>query len=105
MDSHNAGIVFGGILIAVLVIFSLVWGNSRGTSILETWAREQGYEVLSQEECWIFRGPFFWSSSKGQKIYKVALRNREGQVRTGYARCGGYWLGLFSDAVEVRWDD
>ena len=27
-----------------------------------------------------------------------------GSVRSGWVRCGGWWLGLRSDEVEVCWD-
>jgi hypothetical protein len=27
-----------------------------------------------------------------------------GGVRSGWVRCGSWWLGLLSDQVEVRWD-
>ncbi|MBV8879394.1 MAG: hypothetical protein JO332_05500 [Planctomycetaceae bacterium] len=95
----------GLLLTACLGILLALWTSSQGRSMLRRWTSAQGFEILSHEECWFFRGPFFWTSSKGQKVYKVRLRDREGQLRRGYVRCGGYWLGLWSEAVEVRWDD
>jgi hypothetical protein len=35
----------------------------------------------------------------------VSLKDLDGHVRTGFVRCGGYWLGMLSDDVDVRWDD
>ncbi len=105
MDSQNVLIIIGSIVFVSLVVLSWAWGVSRGTSLLEGWARSHGLQILSQEECWFFKGPFFWTSSKGQKVYRVAVRDREGFERLGYVRCGGYWLGLMSDHVEVRWDE
>ena len=52
----------------------------------------------------VFRGPYFWTSSKGQTVYRVTVEVRGG-VRTGWVRCGGWWLGLLSDQAEVRWDN
>jgi hypothetical protein len=105
MDSHNVLVVLGGILIAAIVVLSFVWSASRGKSMLEGWARENGYHIVFREECWFFRGPFFWTTSKGQKVYRVMIEDREGTYRNGYVRVGGWWLGLWSDHVEARWDD
>jgi len=104
MDSRNAVIIISGILVAVFALVSWAWGGVRGASLLDGWARSQGLEILSQEECWFFKGPFFWTSSKGQKIYRVTVRDGEGTTRSGYVRCGGYWMGMLSDNVDVRWD-
>ena len=103
--SHDAILPILPILIIILVILTTFWRRNRARTMLEDWVRENGYELLSQEECWFFRGPFFWGTSKGQIVYKVSLRGPDGMVRNGYARCGGYWLGLWTQAVEVRWDD
>jgi len=105
MESENVFRVLGPILVLVAIVAGFAWSHSRGKSMLETWAYQNGYEILSREECWLFRGPFFWSSSKGQKVYKVSLRDADGIVRNGYVRCGSYWIGLWSDKVELRWDD
>jgi hypothetical protein len=102
---ESAGVILGGILLAAVFILGIVWSKSRGASMLESWARTQGYELLSYGERWFFRGPFFWGTSEGQKVYKVTMRDLDGRVRTAYARCGGFWLGLWTDAVELRWDD
>jgi hypothetical protein len=29
----------------------------------------------------------------------------QGNLRDGWVSCGGWFLGLFSDHVEARWDD
>jgi hypothetical protein len=105
LNSQNAGVIIGGILIACFVVLSLVWGSSRGGSMLDRWASANGFQILSMESCWFFRGPFFWTSTRGQRIYRVTVRDGEGRTRSGYVRFGGYWLGLMSDRVDVRWDD
>lgn len=104
MDSHNAGVILGVLVLGALVLLSWAWGSSRGASLLDGWAQANGLQILSQEQCWFFKGPFFWTSSKGQKVYRVTVRDGEGFARSGYVRCGGYWLGMMSDNVEVRWD-
>ena len=34
----------------------------------------------------------------------VTVQDREGRVRSGYVRCGGFLFGLLSDRADVRWD-
>lgn len=101
-DSLGKGAVF---VLFVAMGAIIVWSHARGRSMLETWAYRKGYELLSREECWFFRGPFFWGTSEGQKVYKVTVREAEGAVRHGYVRCGSFWRGLWSDDVEARWSD
>jgi hypothetical protein len=98
-----------GAIVAVLFIFlavgSIVWYYSRSRSLLERWADASGYEILNSEHRYFFRGPFFWSTSRGQSVYFVTIRDGDGHVRTGWVRCGGFFLGMLSDNTEVRWDD
>jgi hypothetical protein len=105
VNGQNAVVIIGGILFAIFALMVWAWGSSRGASLLDGWASSEGLEILSQEECWFFKGPFFWTSSKSQKVYRVTVRDAEGRTRSGYVRCGGYWLGMMSDNVDVRWDD
>jgi hypothetical protein len=103
-------IILGALLLipAVLVgILLLTHARelSMGNSMLEHWAQREGLRLLRREECWFFRGPFFWSTSDGQRVYRVTVQDPEGRVGNGYVRCGGYWRGLFTDQVEARWDN
>ena len=100
----------GFLVLVVLAVIafaacSMSWHFSRSRTVLETWADENGFEIVRSEYCHFMRGPFFWTTSKGQTIYYVTVRERSGRVRTGWVRCGGYFMGLFSDAAEVRWED
>lgn len=100
--------VFQILMVLVVVgfaVLSMVWHFSRSNTVLEQWAADNGFELLSSEYCHFMRGPFFWTTSKGQTVYYVKVRTRSGHVRTGWVRCGGFFLGLWSDAAEVRWED
>jgi hypothetical protein len=33
------------------------------------------------------------------------VRDKAGHVRSGWVRCGGWFAGLFSDKITVRWED
>jgi hypothetical protein len=87
-----------------LVGLILFWQFSRSRSLLQDWAAQNGFEILKSEFRFFRRGPFFWTSSKGQTIYYVTVRDAQGSVRSGWVRCGGWWLGLWSNKTEVRWD-
>ncbi len=96
------------LFIALFVVFAVVamlWHFGRSSSLLQQWADENGYRVIDKEYRTFFRGPFFWTTSKGQTVYYVTVEDDEGRIRRGWVRCGGWFLGLMSDNVEVRWDD
>lgn len=96
---------FGVVVVLGIFVLCMVWHSSRSNSVLEQWAEDNGFEILSSEYCHFFRGPFFWTTSKGQTVYYVKVRTSSGHVRTGWVRCGGFFLGLLSDAAEVRWEE
>lgn len=105
MDRSNIAVALTALIVVALAVLLLSLHYSRPGSMLNGWARANGFTILSQENCWLFKGPFFWTSSKGQEVYRVTVRDSEGRVRSGFVRCGGFWLGLLSDHVEARWDD
>ena len=82
------------VLFVAVAICSIVWHFSRSRSLLEQWARDNDYEVISREYRNFFKGPFFWTSTKGQTVYYVTIRDADGNVRSGWLRCGGFWGGL-----------
>jgi hypothetical protein len=101
--------VIGPILLGVaavgLVLFGIVWQFGRSDVILQRWAERHGYRLIDQQYCWFSKGPFFWTTSKGQTVYYVTVEDGPGNRRRGWVRCGGWFLGLFSDHADVRWDD
>jgi hypothetical protein len=91
--------------IVVIAVLTTNWHFSRSRSVLEQWADQSGYEILHSEYRNFVKGPYFWTTSKGQTVYYVSVRDCHGNVRTGWVRCGGWFLGLMSDQAEVRWED
>jgi hypothetical protein len=90
--------------VAVLLGLTLWWHFGRSSSLLHQWAEKNGFRIVRQEYRSFFKDPFFWTSSKGQTVYYVVVEDSAGTQRSGWVRCGGWWLGLLSDNVEVRWD-
>lgn len=95
-------------IIAVLVgvaILSIAHRGSRSHDLIEQWASANGYRVMNAESRPFSRGPFFWTTSKGQTVYYVTFADAAGQYRSAYVRCGSWMGGLWSDKVDVRWED
>src|SRR5581483_1656083 len=93
------------IFMAVFLFGCLAWHVSRSRSVLQDWARDHAFEIIDREERIFMKGPFFWTSSRGQVVFYVTVRDSEGHFRKGWVRCGSFFSGLFSDRAEVRWDD
>jgi hypothetical protein len=98
-------IVLGFSLVFVIVVFSIAWHFSRSRQLLEKWVVDNGYQLVHREYRSLRRGPFFWTTSRGQAVYYVVVRDALGKERSGWVRCGSWWLGLSSDKVEVAWED
>ena len=90
--------------LVVLAIVSISWRHYRGQTILRRWARANAYRLHEHEVRWLVRGPFFWTTSGAQLVYRVTVEDLDGRLRRGWVRCGGWLGGLFSDHVDVRWD-
>ena len=97
-----------GVLLVLAVascgVGMMLWTFARGRELLIRWASENGYQILQSEFRWFRRGPFFWTSSKGQVIYHVVVRAPDGTTRSGWVRCGSFWWGVFGDKTETRWE-
>jgi hypothetical protein len=93
----------------VLVILAILGGYlyvyfSRSKRLLERWANENRYQLLHAEYRSVRKRPFLWSA-KGQAVYRVEIRDEQGNNRQGWVRCGSWLLGVFADEVKVKWDD
>ncbi len=97
--------VLAGIAILGLVAVSIMWPFWRSGDLIDRWAAAHGYRVVDRQYCWFWQGPFFFTTSKGQTVYRVTVELPDGGHRRGYVRCGGWWFGLLSERVDVRWDD
>lgn len=89
----------------LLLIGSIYWTSTRSRTIIENWAADNGYRLIDARAPFINRGPFFWTTSRGQTVYRVSVEDKSGQTRRGWGRCGNWLGGLLSDQIEVRWDD
>jgi hypothetical protein len=100
----NAFPAIGFALFILFAIAMLVFHFTRAESILEQWAEENGYEILSSERRWL-GGAFWWRKSEDQEVFYVTVRMHDGEIRRGWVRCGGWILGMLSNQAEVEWDE
>jgi hypothetical protein len=98
-----------GILTIALFVTIFRWFFRRSGSILESWANQNGFEMLEKHARYppFFAGPFkFWTTSRNQVVYRFKVRDAAGNDQSGWARCGSFWGGVFfSDKIEIRWDE
>lgn len=97
-------IIFGAFFVGVIPLF-IAWSLTRSQRMLDQWAAESHLKLVSANPCWVNRGPFLWTTSKHQMIYRITVVSEDGERRSGWARCGTFFGGLFADSVEVRWDN
>jgi len=93
------------VLAVVFMIASAIWYYRRAQSLLQRWADENGLQIMASQHRILDRGPFFWTTGRGQVVYYVTVVDAAGRTRRGYVRCGSFWGGLLSDKTEVRWDE
>src|SRR6476620_10535882 len=92
-------------LLGIVFFIGIFWlFLSRSKAILRTWAKENGFELLSFDKRYMFgTGPFaWWTNSRNQIVFRVRVRDQTGRERSGWVRCGSYWGGVwFSTNAEA----
>lgn len=101
MDTN--AVVFAGLVVALVAITTLA-EYGRSGDVLERWAAREGLQILSRERRLLARGPFFFRTTRSQQVFRVTVRGRDGSVRHGYVRVGGFLLGVLSERADVVWD-
>ena len=73
----------------------------RSKRLLDKWATANGFTLVKMNMNWSGFGPFLFTSQH-QEVYRIKVRDHRGREHSGWAKCGGYWLGFLVDKVEVR---
>ena len=97
-----------GLVAALLLVvdcFVVVWiirklyGRARRS--LERWVDDQGYSLVAGKLALFRKGPYTWTSSNAQMVFRITILDKQAQERTGWVRCGSRFKGVaFSDAIE-----
>jgi hypothetical protein len=85
------------------VALSLTWHWFRSKFLLRKWAKENGFELVKMNLPWFCSSPFWWTSRR-QEVLRIRVRDHNGRERSGWVRCGGWWLGVLVNKIEVEWD-
>ncbi len=91
------------VLVAVCwVALTCTWHWFRSRSLLKKWANENGFELVRMNQKKLYKSPFV--SSRHQEVFHIRVRDNKGRERSGWAKCGGYFLGFLVNKVEVTLD-
>lgn len=88
----------------VFVIWSFKNHENKSRAIVEKWAADQGYWLLSAEFRWFRLGPYTLRANKQQAVFRITTRDTQGRRRSGWIRVGHWWRGLGSNEIDVKWD-
>jgi len=83
--------IFVAVVTVSAIVLMFVWISSRARSMLDQWARDNGFTIIRREYRHIAKGPFFWTSSDHQAVYYIVVRDSKGIEHSGYACCGGWF--------------
>ena len=100
----NGGIIVAIGLVVMVIIGLTLWSNQRATAMIDTWAQQNGLRIVQREQRWFRKGPYFWRSSKYQQVWYVTVIDPHGMQHRVWVRCGGHFLGVWSDKIDVRWE-
>ena len=95
--------VVGAVLGVGIGVVQTIWRSFRARKMLDRWAKDQGYTILSAHRLWYRRGPFSWSSTGNQAAYHVVVRSDDGWTADVWVRFGDQWWGLLQYKVEEKW--
>lgn len=70
---------------------------------ISTWALANHLEIVSRSLGLFRSGPFFLTLGH-QVVYRLTVQDQQGLEKTCWVRLGGFFSGLFSDRIEVRWE-
>lgn len=78
----------------------IIFVSHRSRQILERWAANNGYQILS------FKAQPWWLSRRFYyRIYYVVVQTSKGQKKRGWVRCGSLLWGTLVDKIDVSWDE
>jgi hypothetical protein len=76
--------------------------HTKARRLINEWAERNNVKILKLKVRRFRKGPFFLTSSQEQVVYYATIEDK-GQIRNAYIRCGGYWSGMASNRIEVKY--
>jgi hypothetical protein len=77
-----------------------IFVSHRSRQILERWANNNDYQILSFEV-----QPWWLSRRFYHRVYYVVVQTPEGQTKRGWVRCGSLLWGILVDKTDASWDE
>ena len=98
------GLLWLGLLGGLLWLLRKLYGRARRN--LERWVDDQGYSLVAVKLALFRKGPYTWTSSNAQIVFRITILDKQGQERTGWVRCG-HWLAsaALSDTIDGVLDE
>jgi hypothetical protein len=95
------------IIFVALATISMTFAIRYGEKHLNAWAKKNNLQIVSCKYHHLMIGPFrrnlFFTGKGGYLIFKFQAKTEQGDIKTGYARVGNYFLSVILDTVEVIW--
>lgn len=95
----------GFFAVFALAIASFFWSFRRSEAMMRKWAQQNNYRIVEAKIPMIGQGPFFWTTSRSQSVYRVVVQDSKGKTRSGWVRCGHWLFGMQREQTEVIWDE
>jgi hypothetical protein len=93
------------IVFLALVLILQFRGDRRCREHIAAWADENHFTVSTIVRRMFFLGPFWWHTSRSQRVYDVWLTDARGTYRHAVVRVGGWFVGALDPQVEAKWLD
>lgn len=91
------------LVIVCVVLVSHATLGVRSRPMLDHWALENGYEIVSAHMALFWWGPFSLMLQRDAFVYRITIRDQNGLCRA-WARCNG-WIAFFTgNKIDVIWD-
>ena len=108
LGAKSALSLAGTLMLAIVGIAAFIALNwlfeTRAQSIFRNWATAQGYTIVRFERAFLGGAFSLWTTSRGQIVYFITVRDNQGLERNACVRCGSFLGGVFgSDKIEIKW--
>lgn len=89
-------------------IYVLYWFERQAEEIcvlmMTRWLKRDNLELVESSRRWFHCGPFSWGIRLPQRVFRIKVKEPSGDIREGWACCGGLFLGVFGDKVIFQLD-
>lgn len=98
-------IVTSLLIVFVFTFLLLIVLHFRVKRLIHNWANKHSYTITKIDHKIFWKGPFNWGSGRGQKVFFVTVKDSSNKTKDAYICCGNYWLGGFTNKLNVIWDE